>query len=318
MTARLTLAYLVFEVRKPARWERYMRDMLGLPEPVRHGDDSTGWRVDEACQRLVVTRGERDDLLALGLECADVGSLAALVARLRAAGQQPVQASAALCRQRRVRELWQCQDPDGGSVELCAGLERAAEPFASPAFPHGFETGELGMGHVVLATRQLPAMEAFYCDLLGFGVTERLKSRAAMLEIQGAFLHCNRRHHSLALLQLPLPRRIHHFMLQARAIGDVGLAYERARALRVPIDLALGQHPDPDGTFSFYGETPSGFACEIGAQSREIDPLAWQTTHTKQTSSWGHQPQLRFKLKMLRDLVSASLARRRWQRPCAD
>ena len=55
MPNSLRLAYLVFEARKPARWERFMKDMLGLPAPTVHADGSTGWRVDGASQRLVVT-----------------------------------------------------------------------------------------------------------------------------------------------------------------------------------------------------------------------------------------------------------------------
>ncbi|WP_326538050.1 VOC family protein [Pseudorhodoferax sp.] len=313
MAISLRLAYLVFETRKPARWDRFMREMLGLPAPAVHPDGSTGWRVDGACQRLVVVPGTRDDLLALGLECGDAAQLQQLLERLRAAGHRPLQADAALCRQRGVRALWSLHDPAQGLVELCWGLEQAATPFASAAFPDGFETGALGLGHVVLVSHDLPAMEAFYGELLGFGVTERLDTRVGPVHMRGTFLHCNRRHHSLALFDLPASQRIHHFMLQARATRDVGRAFERAEALGVPLALELGQHPDPDGTFSFYGDTPSGFAFEIGAQTREIDPAQWRTMHTQQTSAWGHRPRLRLKLRMAGELLKARLRRTRRQ-----
>lgn len=309
----LRLAYLVFEVRKPARWQHFMQDMLGLPPPTPHADGSAGWRVDSACQRLMTVPGTRDDLLALGLECADARALVQLLERLRAAGHAPLQADAALCRQRGVRELWSLPDPAQGRVELCLGLAQADTPFASAAFPDGFETGALGLGHVVLVSQDLPAMEAFYA-LLGFGVTERLETRIGPVTMRGTFLHCNRRHHSLAVFDLPSSQRIHHFMLQARATRDVGRAFERAEAMGVPLALGLGQHPDPDGTFSFYGETPSGFAFEIGAQTREIDPACWRPVHTEQTSAWGHRPRLRLKLKMARELLKARLRARRQRR----
>lgn len=316
MTPSLRLAYLVFEVRKPARWRAFMDQMLGLPAPTAHDDGSSGWRVDDACQRLVVVPGERDDLQALGLECADAAGLQQLLERLRSAGHRPVQADAAVARRRGVRELWQVRDPEQGLVELCLGLAQAATPFASPAFPNGFETGALGLGHVVLVSRDLPAMEAFYGGLLGFGVTERLDTQVGPIHMHGTFMHCNRRHHSLALFDLPSSQRIHHFMLQARAVRDVGLALERARTLGVPLALELGQHPDPDGTISFYGETPSGFAFEIGTQTREIDPARWRTMHTQQTSAWGHRPRMRLRLRMARELVKARLRRR--SRPAAQ
>jgi hypothetical protein len=100
-------------------------------------------------------------------------------------------------------------------------------------------------------------------------------------------------------------------MLQANDVMDVGRARERAAELGVPLALELGQHPHPDGTFSFYGITPSGFDFEIGAGSGEIDPETWGTTKTAVTSSWGHRPQWRLKLRMAGALVAHKLGRRR-------
>ena len=166
------------------------------------------------------------------------------------------------------------------------------------------------MGHAVLVSRDLEAMERFYAGALGFGVTERLETRVGPITVRGVFLHCNARHHSLALFDLPSARRLHHFMLQANAHMDVGRAFERARERKVPLSLDLGQHPAPDGTFSFYGMTPSGFDFEVGAGSGEIEPQAWSVVRTTQTSSWGHKPQWRLKWRMVSALVSQRLRRR--------
>jgi hypothetical protein len=78
----------------------------------------------------------------------------------------------------------------------------------------------------------------------------------------------------------------------------------------VPLSLSIGQHPGPDGTFSFYAAAPSGFDFEIGAGSGEIEPREWQPVRTAVTSSWGHRPQLGPKLRMVRDLVAMKLRRR--------
>jgi biphenyl-2,3-diol 1,2-dioxygenase len=163
------------------------------------------------------------------------------------------------------------------------------------------------MGHAVLVARDLAAMERFYVGLLGFGVTERLATKVGPVNLRGTFLHCNRRHHSLALFELPLRQRLHHFMLQANDFADVGRAFERARTLRVPLSLGLGQHPAPDATFSFYGATPSGFDFEIGAGSHAIEPAGWEAMRTGVTSSWGHKPRLRLQLRMAQELAIRSL-----------
>jgi biphenyl-2,3-diol 1,2-dioxygenase len=247
---------------------------------------------------MMVHEGPADDLGAMGPQCADDAVQERLLQRLRQAGVGLSVGDAALRRLRRVRTLHHFNDPAGNRVELFTDPAPAAQAFSSQHFPAGFETGELGLGHAVLVAHDLPAMEAFYAGILGFGVTERLATRVGPIDFRGVFLHCNRRHHSLALFDLPLRRRLHHFMLQAARLCDIGRAFERARRQKVPLSLGLGQHPDPGGTFSFYGATPSGFDFEIGAGSQTIDPAVWQVQATDVTSTWGHEPKLRLQLQM--------------------
>ena len=303
----LALGYLVFRVRKPLRWERFCGDMLGLPDAVANPDGSRGYRMDGAMQRLIVAEGAEDDLAALGLTCEDDTVLDALAARLRRMQIAVEDGGEGLRASRRVRRLMVIRDPDGNTVELAVGMEAAPVPFASPAFRSGFHTGRLGMGHAVLVSHRLEAMEAFYTGALGFGVSERLATRVGPMAIRGIFLHCNERHHSVAIFDMPLQKRLQHFMLQAEDLCDVGMAFDRAKLGKVPISLNLGQHPHPDGTISFYGVTPSGFDFEIGAGCKEIEPQGWQPLHTTVTSSWGHKPSLRLQMKMAANMITAAI-----------
>ena len=304
----LSLGYLVFESPRPPAWRRFCGEVLGLPEPTENADGSLGWQLDDVCQRLMVQTGPADDLAALGLECADDAALEAVLAHLARAGTPAEQADRPLRRARRVRRLYTLRDPEGNAVELFTGLEPAERPFASQAFPQGFCTGQ-GLGHAVLVGRDLARLEAFYAALPGFGVTERLALRTGPIEVNGTFLHCNRRHHSLALFDLPSAKRVHHFMLQAPNLHDVGRAYERALAHKVPISLGLGQHPAPDGTFSFYAATPSGFDFEIGTGTQEIDPAGWQVRHIDKTSTWGHRPTWRLRWRTALALMRRKLSK---------
>ena len=308
--ASLRLGYLQFEVRKPERWTEFCMSMLGLPAPVANTDGSQGFRMDEAAQRLIVQEGTADDLAAIGLEAGDEDALDRLLARITSFGVRVEEGGAVLCASRRVKRLHRVVDPAGNRVELFFGPEAASQPFESDVFPARFRTGDAGMGHVAIVADDLVAMEHFYTRVLGFGVSERLSTKAGPIDISGTFLHCNRRHHSLALFKLPLRKRVHHFMLQANAWNDVGVAYERALRNKLPMSLSLGQHPGPDGTFSFYAATPSGFDFEIGAGSGEIEPAQWQVLHTAGASTWGHKPRLRLQLKMVRELVASKFARR--------
>jgi hypothetical protein len=94
-------------------------------------------------------------------------------------------------------------------------------------------------------------------------------------------------------------------MVQARDFNSVGRAFERAQKLRVPLSLSLGQHADPDGTFSFYGVTPSGFEFEVGAGSHEIDPATFVEVQSGTASTWGHKPTARLKFRTLGGVIAA-------------
>jgi 2,3-dihydroxybiphenyl 1,2-dioxygenase len=304
MSDAIKLGYLVFQTARATQWRTFCDRMLGLPAPIENVDGSAGYRLDGATQRLIVAPGRRDDFEALGLECDSEAALDRWIERLASAGVRVERGSDELRVARRVRRLVRFRDPAGNCIELFSEPEGASAQFHSEYFPNGFEIGDLGIGHAALICRDVAAAERFYVDVLGFGVSERLNSRIGGFDVRGVFLHCNRRHHSIALFNLPLQRRLHHFMLQARDFHAVGRAYERARSLDVPLSLSLGQHSDPDGTFSFYGVTPSGFEFEIGAGSHEIDPSSFREVHSQTPSAWGHQPTLRLKLQTLRGLVA--------------
>jgi 2,3-dihydroxybiphenyl 1,2-dioxygenase len=309
MIGRMKLGYLVLEVRRPAAWHEFSVDMLGLPPASANADGSAGYRTDGAAQRLVLREGPADDVAAIGLELADEAALAELRRRLERSGTEVMQGDGPLCRARRATRLLAFHDPEGTRLEAALGIEQAPSAFASAYFPGGFGSEATGFGHAVLVARDLAAMERFYVCTLGFAVTERLAARVGPLEVRGTFLHCNRRHHTLALMVLPETRKLHHFMLEARSVVDVLRAQERARAHRVPFSLGLGQHPDPDGTVSFYGRTPSGIDFEIGACGREIEPHGWREATSHTTSSWGHKPTLGLQLRAARGMLLSRFGR---------
>lgn len=305
MEGGIRLGYLLFDVRRPAHWARFCESMLGLSGPTPNVDGSFDHWLDDGVHRLVIRPGGADDLGGIGLCCATEGVFNTLTARLRAYGYGTQAVDDEVAAARHAARMQVATDPAGNRVELYVedGASPAVAGRTAPV-PGGFVTGELGLGHAVLVGRDLEAMERFYVDGLGFGVSERLKTRVGPVTMRGVFLHCNRRHHSLALFDLPWRKRLHHFMLQTREFADVGVAYERARRLKVPLSLGLGQHPDPDGTFSFYGRTPSGFDFEIGAGSGEIEPARWEPMSTAMASQWGHQPQLALRLRVAAALVT--------------
>ncbi|MEK9971136.1 MAG: VOC family protein [Ferrovibrio sp.] len=303
--ADMSLGYLVFEVRKPAAWRDFAATHLGCVPAAETGGEALALRIDDKAWRLLLRQGKADDLTVLGWEMRDEAALAALRTRLVSAGVQTESFTAADLAARGVSAGLRFRDPMGLVNEAVTGQPQGAGVFASDAMSGGFITGEFGLGHAVLATgRQAAAMEDFYMHAVGLGLTERIDTKIGPIKVDGAFLHCNRRHHSLALIAVPSRKRLLHFMLQAAQLRDVGLALQRARAAGITPSLDLGQHPDPDGTVSFYAPTPSGFDFEIGAGSGAIEPAMHRTEVKHVTSDWGHKPSLRMQLRGAMDLIA--------------
>jgi biphenyl-2,3-diol 1,2-dioxygenase len=100
------------------------------------------------------------------------------------------------------------------------------------------------------------------------------------------FLHCNERHHTLAIAAFPLPKRIHHFMLEVSSLNDVGFAFDRVDADGL-ITSTLGCHTN-DHMVSFYAATPSGVEVEYGWGARTVD-RSWVVARHDSPSMWGHK-----------------------------
>ncbi len=141
---------------------------------------------------------------------------------------------------------------------------------------------------MVVSTPDAEATHHFYTELLGLRLSDFIDMDLGSIQLHLTFLHANARHHSVAFSGLPLPKRIHHFMLEASAFDEVGAAYDRALDSGVPISMGLGRHSN-DKMFSFYAQTPSGFDVEFGWGGVEVDDASWRVVTYDSMSEWGHR-----------------------------
>ncbi len=290
LTSVRQLGYLGLEVSDLAKWERFAVDALGLAPAARGKDGSLSLRMDEREQRIVLHPGAADDLAYLGFELANDVELEALGARLVAAGFAVSEGKAETAAARRVTRLLELSDPSGIPVELFVGAAIAKEPFHSSRMVSGFLTGDEGLGHAVICARDPAASERFYTELLGMRLSDTVNlALDPQFTLEIRFLHANARHHSIAFASVPMPKRLHHFMLEVNALDDVGRAHDRCVEAGVQFAMDLGKHPN-DGVYSFYAKTPSGFAVEVGFGSVKVDDATWSTRTYDHVSVWGHRP----------------------------
>jgi 2,3-dihydroxybiphenyl 1,2-dioxygenase len=284
-----SLGYLGIKAKDPRAFAEFATRVLGLM-PGESAGDARRFRLDELAWRIAVEQGDADDVAYIGFEVSGASELEAMRKRLSENGVAVSNGGAELVEARGVLGLFTCKDPDGLQVEIFYGPTlRTEAPFVSPAGVAAFVTGTQGLGHVVLSTKDVAAARRFYQDLLGFRLSDKVRMKMgpqASFELE--FFHCNPRHHTLALIPLPLPKRLHHFMLQVPTLDAVGFALERAEAAQTPITSTLGRHTN-DQMVSFYARTPAGFEVEFGFGALEVDDATWRVTQHDKPSSWGHK-----------------------------
>ena len=287
-SARLELGYLGFGVSDLAAWNTLLERVIGLTSNGTNPDGTLAYRMDDRAQRIFLQRSDADDIVVTGFAALDRDSYEATCRRLERNGSSITPGSSAVADSRRVQELVTFSDPFGNALELC--LNQAIEPqsFSSSVAQSGFVTGDMGLGHIVLMVSDLDEAIRWYEQALGLRLSDTASETWGEFEPKAAFMNCNRRHHSLGLAAgIPSPKRAIHVEFHVPSIDDVGFAFDRTQAAGVPIVRTLGRHPD--GVFSFYARTPSGFEWEIGTGGFDVD-ADWEHKHSDTFSLWGHKP----------------------------
>lgn len=284
-----SLGYLGFEVSDPDAWHSYLTGFLGLMAGDRNGC-SARYRMDERAFRIQLEKGPVDDISFIGLEVETPEGLRSLRERLEREGVSFSLASDNLRKERGVRDLLVLNDPAGLQVEIYVGATALTNvPFHSGAGVSRFMTGGQGAGHIVLASEKIDEIRDFYVRLLGFRLSDTIgMALSPDFTLTLEFYHCNPRHHTLALVPAPAPKRLHHFMVEMASLDDVGFAMDRIGKCGVKQTMTLGKHSN-DQMVSFYAATPSGFEVEVGTAGVEIHDEVWRVTHHEITSMWGHK-----------------------------
>jgi 2,3-dihydroxybiphenyl 1,2-dioxygenase len=288
MAELLKLDYVVIHASDLAAWQDFATSIAGMTVGASNG--TLALRLDEHPWRILVEQGSEDDLVCAGWDLGTSADLDDYVAGLRAKGLEVHEESANRAGSRCVTRLFSTVDPNGVTHEFYCGRTGLAPVMASPVLRGGFNTGDLGIGHILPVARDYAESLNYYQDLLGLRYSDRIRQEMAPgIYADATFFHsATGRHHSLATGQFPSPKRLNHLMLEFEDMNDVGAAYDRALAAGVPIVLELGHHPN-DQMFSFYMRTPSGFGLELGYGGVVIDDATWEPRLYDHMSDWGHK-----------------------------
>lgn len=293
---RISLGYVVAESRKLAEWQRFAGEGLGVHTDMT-SDGALALRIDGHQRRIILRDGPAENVVAIGWQLHDEAALLLLLERLRETRIEVHAVSGQEASARGVEHFWTFVGPKRVRYELFTRPVLGKNALNMKA--SGFVTGNMGLGHFAMTTREPETTLRFFQTLFDARVSDTIEDKLNGVTLELTFMRINGRHHSIALAATrgrrmnPLRTAIHHLNLQALSLDDVTEAYRRLRAMGAPIANAIGQHPN-DKELSFYVETPSGFEIEFGWNPIVVDETAeasWQPSHYQGISLWGHFPE---------------------------
>lgn len=153
--------------------------------------------------------------------------------------------------------------PDGLPFEISADVARGD----SRAIER-WEGIPVRISHIVLHSPDHKALVAFFCDVLGFRVSDWLGDFMC-------FLRCNSAHHRFAIL--PGPPCLNHVAYDMVGVDGMMRGVSRLKQQDIDVRWGPGRHTAGDNTFSYF-VTPGGFAVEYTAELEEVDFESFQPT----------------------------------------
>ncbi|HEV7367772.1 VOC family protein [Arenibaculum sp.] len=144
------------------------------------------------------------------------------------------------------------------------------------------------LGHIVMMVRDLEKSAAFYTDVVGLEISDRIDG-------QMVFLRCGQDHHDLALAQLPpdSPLRdqspdtrrpgLEHFAYELADLEEVEAAARFLQEKGIEIVRGIGKHGPGENVFLVFRD-PDGnnveFYCDMTQVTEEAPytPRVWANT----------------------------------------
>jgi len=260
------IRYVGYGVKDLPAEQRFYEEEWGL-QPVPSNDGMAWFKAaghdEHHVVRLRAAEENRIDVVALAADSrADVD---ALCAKVEASGVKIVHPP---------RELttpgggygFRFFTPDGMQFEISSDVARGDKN----AVGH-WDGVPVKISHIVFHSPDHQALIKWFCDVLGFKVSDWLGDFMC-------FLRCNSAHHRIAIL--PGPPCLNHVAYDMTGVDGMMRGAHRLKVKGTPIQWGPGRHTAGNNTFSYF-VTPGGFAVEYTAELEEVDFESHQpTVHT--------------------------------------
>jgi catechol 2,3-dioxygenase-like lactoylglutathione lyase family enzyme len=228
-------------------------------------------------EAIVLERGSAVESPRLSFQVAPGSDLGELSSRLKKAG---------ITSEKRhditpgIGEAIAFKDPKGTTLEVFSDFSFAPEDSNFNGIM------PLKFGHIAYHCPDVQGVVKFYCDVLGFRVSDWRSDFFA-------FLRCSRDHHTVNFLRNPATS-IHHLAFEVRDWSDIKracdlLARSNIKLTWGPIRHLIGHniaiyHKNPDGvTIEFFCDIDQMFDEELGF----FEPRPWHLDRPQRPKVWG-------------------------------
>ncbi len=255
MNARVTgLRSVELGVRDLEKSAAFYSRIWGLEEVTSDGD-IVHLRANGAEHHAVTLRQRpKSGLLGVHFAAADRNAVDALHAKAKAFGAEGVTAPAELPRAAGGGYGFSFRSPEGHPLNIAADVVRHPNVVNDRSKP-------VKLSHVVLNSARVDEHTSFFCDLLGF----RLSDSTHMMN----FIRCSADHHSIALARGEGPS-LNHMAYEMENIDGLMRGAGRMKQNGFNIEWGLGRHGPGDNVFSYFVE-PNGFVAEYTTEIQQIN-----------------------------------------------
>lgn len=283
------LGYACLNVSDLEASKRFYQDVVGLQLASEEGGN-----VYLQCSAnyfdIMLCQSDSAGLRRVGWQMESPAARDALRAKLIDEGHRVADLSAADIAMLHVDGGFSTWEPTTGArLDFFCEIAPATRPFTPT------HTNIVRFGHLVIASPDLPACDAFFEETLNFKASDRIGQAVV-------HLRCfpNPLHHTFGVGAAPEPR-LHHVNFMVTDVDDIGKANIRMQDKHVPIVFGPGRHPQSTSMF-FYFLDPDGLTLEYSFGMEEFpeagarEPRDFPLT-IESVDYWGGRPQPGFAAK---------------------
>ena len=271
---RAALSHIGLAVDDPVEAAAYYARTLGLAvsETLADGTIRLGWGRGFHALELA-----RDDGLHFGLELPDEATLAAFESRLQAHGVPAAREEVAGDHP----PILAFRDPDGHRIEAHGPVDRSGEHAADPG------RRPVRIHHVTLASPAIAEQVAFYENVLGFRISDRMGEVFT-------WLRCNEEHHTVAVVAADVPA-LDHYAYEIDSWASLRTWCDGLAARDVSLQWGPGRHGPGNNLFVMFDDLDGNrveLSCEMERywdDRAQYAPRDW-APGAKTVNLWGPVP----------------------------